>query len=46
LQIKRAFDERRIAFPQAPITVALAPPPPSAATPPPTPGSDASSTIR
>jgi small conductance mechanosensitive channel len=46
LQIKRAFDERRIAFTQAPITVALAPPPPSAATPPPTPGSDASSTIR
>lgn len=31
-QIKRAFDERRIAFPQAPITVALAPPPPASAT--------------
>ena len=49
-QIKRAFDERRISFPQAPITVALAPPPsaPSPATPPPTPRSqdDASSTIR
>lgn len=50
-QIKLAFDERRIAFPQAPITVALAPPPPasSTATAPPAPGSqdaDSSSTIR
>jgi len=40
-RIKQAFDERHIAFPQAPITVALAPPPPSTAAPPPTPDSPA-----